>query len=216
MSGPSCLWTSPERAPGDVRPALGLVRARRARRVGVACSRAGITSSACAPTPPSPRLLRRCCSPIWQISTIASSPGSLIGRSPTPTAWRRSRPASTPPICPSSTASRPRCPRLRNPARAPRAGSPGCLSERFPEHRPPAFRAWRARWGDFDLDGGGVGVHTQKFRLLHGKCPQVRNPRRLTEASKSVGSNGETVLGLKAEKAFGVGSWTFDCRCRLL
>ena len=36
------------------------------------------------------------------------------------------------------------------------------------------------------------------------------------EASKSVGSNGETVLRLKAEQAFGVGVWTFDRRCRLL
>ena len=36
------------------------------------------------------------------------------------------------------------------------------------------------------------------------------------EASKSVGSNGETVLRLKAEKASEVGIWTFDRRCRLL
>ena len=32
----------------------------------------------------------------------------------------------------------------------------------------------------------------------------------------SVGSNGETVLGLKAERAFEVGVWTFNRRCRLL
>ena len=29
-------------------------------------------------------------------------------------------------------------------------------------------------------------------------------------ASKSVGSNGETVLRLKVEQAFGVGVWTFE------
>ena len=43
-----------------------------------------------------------------------------------------------------------------------------------------------------------------------------QDPHRATaEASKSVGSNGETVLRLKAEQAFGVGVWTFDRRCRL-
>ena len=36
------------------------------------------------------------------------------------------------------------------------------------------------------------------------------------EASKSVGSDGETVLRLKVEQAFGVGVWTFERRCRLL
>ena len=33
---------------------------------------------------------------------------------------------------------------------------------------------------------------------------------RAWEASKSVGSNGETVLRLKAAQAFGVGVWTFE------
>ena len=32
----------------------------------------------------------------------------------------------------------------------------------------------------------------------------------------SVGSNGETVLRLKGERAFEVGVWTFNRRCRLL
>ena len=35
-------------------------------------------------------------------------------------------------------------------------------------------------------------------------------------ALKSVGSNGETILGLKGERAFEVDVWTFNRRCRLL
>ena len=38
----------------------------------------------------------------------------------------------------------------------------------------------------------------------------------LGEAPKSVGSNGETVLRLKGERAFEVDVWTFNRRCRLL
>ena len=38
----------------------------------------------------------------------------------------------------------------------------------------------------------------------------------LGEAPKSVGSNGETVLRLKGERAFEVDGWTFNRRCRLL
>ena len=41
---------------------------------------------------------------------------------------------------------------------------------------------------------------TKTKRLLH----------RDAEASKSVGSNGEIVLRLKVEQAFGVGIWTFE------
>ena len=42
--------------------------------------------------------------------------------------------------------------------------------------------------------------------VLRVQSGRGRNP----EASKSVGSNGETVLRLKAEQAFGVGVWTFE------
>ena len=38
----------------------------------------------------------------------------------------------------------------------------------------------------------------------------------LKEAPKSMGSNGETVLRLKGERAFEVDVWTFNRRCRLL
>ena len=38
----------------------------------------------------------------------------------------------------------------------------------------------------------------------------------ISEAPKSVGSNGETVFRLKGKRAFEVDVWTFNRRCRLL
>ena len=40
--------------------------------------------------------------------------------------------------------------------------------------------------------------------------------RAFPEAPRSVGSNGETIFRLKGERAFEVGVWTFNRRCRLL
>ena len=67
---------------------------------------------------------------------------------------------------------------------------------------------------------GGRLVAAEKCLAIDSGCGRGRGvPKSVGstwEAPKSVGSNGETVFGLKGERAFEVDVWTFNRRCRLL